>query len=149
MRISLRALAVGSTLAGVTACHDATDHDQQTVVGTIDPLHTVVPVIVAPEDVQVNQAFIVVVHTVGSSDCTTPSRNDIRESGDVVRIVPYDIIPMPGHTDVCRDDYAFHEHRLRITRATAGATRIRVVGMSAASREERLDSVETLVMVRP
>jgi hypothetical protein len=97
----------------------------------------------------VNQAFTVVVHTVGSSDCTTPSRNEVRETDDLLRIVPYDIIPIPGHTDVCRDDYAFHEHRLRITRSVAGATRIRVVGMTAAAREERLDSVETLLMVRP
>lgn len=139
------ALSLFLTLAG---CHDATDHEQQRVIGRIDPLHTVTPVIVAPEEVRVNASFIIVVHTVGSSDCTKPDGADVTQNGEVVRIVPFDIIPIPGHTDVCRSDYAFHEHRLRLTRQQAGAARLRVVGVSAASRTERLDSVELAVTVR-
>ena len=74
-------LPVIGTLATLTACHDATDHDKQTVIGRIDPLHTGVPVILAPEEVRVNQAFEVVVQTIGSSDCTTTMRSTSIGSG--------------------------------------------------------------------
>jgi hypothetical protein len=143
-------LAASAGLVVVLAgCHDATDHEKQLVIGRIDPLHTVVPVIVAPAEVRVNAAFTVVVHTVGSSDCTKPDRNEVSEEGDVVRIVPYDIVPIAGHADVCRDDLAFHDHRIRLTLGRAGTTRLRVVGLTAASRTDRLDSVEVAVAVSP
>ena len=30
--------------------------------------------------------------------------------GDLVGLVPYDIIPIPGHSDVCRNDWTAHAH---------------------------------------
>lgn len=71
------------------------------------------------------------------------------EDGDVVRIVPYDIVPIPGHSDVCQSDYAFHEHRIRLARRQPGPAWLRVVDLSAASRANRLDSAEVAVSVQP
>lgn len=142
----LAALGLGLALA---ACHDATDHEKQRVIGRIDPVHTSVPVIVAPAEAEAHEAFTVLVNTVGSSDCTKPDGGEVVEQGDVVRIVPYDIVPIPGHTDVCQDDNAFHEHRLQVVRDQAGVATLRVVGISAASRTDRLDSVEVAVTVNP
>ena len=139
---------VGLGLA-LTGCHDATDHEKQRVIGRIDPLHTAVPVIAAPAEARAGAPFTIVVHTVGSSDCTQPDRDEVTEQGDLIRIVPYDIVPVAGHADVCQDDYAFHEHRLRLTRRQVGPLRVRVVGFTAASRTDRLDSVEVGVEVRP
>ena len=130
---------VGLGLA-LTGCHDATDHEKQRVIGRIDPLHTAVPVIAAPAEARAGAPFTIVVHTVGSSDCTQPDRDEVTEQGDLIRIVPYDIVPVAGHA---------HEHRLRLTRRQVGPLRVRVVGFTAASRTDRLDSVEVGVEVRP
>lgn len=116
------------------ACHDATDHEKQRVVGRIDPSNTVTPV-------------IVVVHTLGSPGCTTPDGQEVEEDGELVRIVPYDIIPMPGHSDVCPGDYAFYEHRIRVV-PRGERLLIRAVGLSIGTRESRLDSAQVEVAVR-
>ena len=69
--------------------------------------------------------------------------------GDRVRLVPYDIIPIPGHSDVCRDDWTAHAHRFEITLASPGTARLRVVGRRAARAEGILDSLEVSVTVTP
>jgi hypothetical protein len=143
---SAAVVGLGLAFAG---CHDATDHEKERVIGRIDPVHTTVPVIVAPVEATVNAPFMVIVHTVGSSDCTKPDRDEVSEQSDLVRIVPYDIVPIAGHSDVCQDDYTFHEHRIRLTREREGPVRLRVVGLTAASRVDRLDSVEVGLPVRP
>jgi hypothetical protein len=108
----------------------------------------VVPVIVAPEAAQANVPFTVVVHTVGTSDCIKPDGDDLVILGDLARIVPYDVVPIPGHTTVCRNHYVFQEHRLSVTLPRAGAARVRVVGLSAATRGSVLDSAEVTVRIR-
>jgi hypothetical protein len=139
------AISLGLALAG---CNDATDPEIQRVIGTIDPSHTVVPVIVAPDEARAHVPFTVIVHTVGTSDCTKPDGNDLVVLGDVARIVPYDVVPIPGHSTVCRNDYAFQEHRLSVTLPRTGAARVRVVGLSASTRQSVLDSVEVTVRIR-
>ncbi|HEX6107151.1 MAG TPA: hypothetical protein VFZ26_16310 [Gemmatimonadales bacterium] len=131
------------------ACHDASDPDKQRVVGLIDPGRSTPPVLVAPAEVAVHERFIVTVHTVGSSDCTQPDGASVVVEGDLVRIVPYDIVPMPGHTDVCREDYAPHAHPLPLTLSRAGTARLRVVGRRPAGRDGVPDSVEVGVTVLP
>lgn len=42
-----------------------------------------------------------------------------------------------------------HEHRLRVVRDQGGTATLRVVGISAASRTDRLDSVEVVIAVSP
>jgi hypothetical protein len=139
------AASLGFALAG---CNDATDPEIQRVIGRIDPRHTVVPVIVAPDEARANVPFTVIVHTVGPSDCTKPDGDDLVVQGDLARIVPYDVVPIPGHSTVCRNDYAFHEHRLSVTLSRAGTARVRVVGLSAATRESVLDSAEVTIRIR-
>jgi hypothetical protein len=113
------AASLGLALAG---CNDATDPEIQRVIGRIDRHHTVVPVIVAPDD-------------------------DLVIQGDLARIVPYDVVPIPGHSTVCRNDYAFQEHRLSVTLPRAGAARVRVVGLSACTRQNVPDSAEVTVRI--
>jgi hypothetical protein len=48
------AASLGLALAG---CNDATDPEIQRVIGRIDPRHTVVPVIVAPDEARANVPF--------------------------------------------------------------------------------------------
>lgn len=139
------AASLGLALAG---CNDATDPEIQRVIGRIDLHHTVVPVIVAPDEARANVPFTVIVHTVGTSDCTKPDGEDQVVLGDLARIVPYDVVPIPGHSDVCRNDYAFQEHRVSVTLPRAEAARVRVVGLSAATRGNLLDSAEATVRIR-
>jgi hypothetical protein len=141
-----------SALAGLAlalgACNDPTDPGKQRVIGQIDPSHTAVPVIVAPREVEAQAPFSVVVNTFGSYGCSTPDGQDVSEDGDLVRIVPYDIVPRPGHTEVCPAERKVHEHHVSVVFRNRGEARLRVVGTSAASREDRLDSVEVDVLVR-
>ncbi len=65
------------------------------------------------------------------------------------RIVPYDIIPIPGHTDVCQDDYVARPHLFGLTLQRPGPARLRVVGRRAARAESVLDSLEVGLTVTP
>jgi hypothetical protein len=140
-------LLTGFALA-LGACNDPTDLGKQRVIGQIDPSHTAVPVIVAPGEVEAQAPFSVVVNTFGSYGCSTPDGQDVSEDGDLVRIVPYDIVPRPGHTEVCPAERKVHEHRVSVVFRNSGEARLRVVGTSAASRADRLDSVEVSVVVK-
>ncbi len=103
----------------------------------------------APAAVAAGERFTVTVHTWGSSDCTKPDGGDVRIEGDLVRIVPYDIIPIPGHTDVCQNDYVARPHLFGLTLQRPGSARLRVVGRRAARAESVLDSLETGLTVTP
>jgi hypothetical protein len=140
------AVVVALVLAG---CHDATDPEIQRVIGRIDRSHTGKPVIVLPAEVPAGVGFSVLVHTVGPSTCTRPDGESVTVEGNLARIVPYDVVPIPGHSDVCLSDYAFHEHRLELALPASGTARVRVVGMRASTAANVLDSVETSVTVRP
>jgi hypothetical protein len=130
-------------------CHDATDPEKQRVIGLVDLLGTSPPAIVVPAQIAANERFTVTVYTWGSSDCTKPDGGSVAVLGDLVRIVPYDIIPIPGHSDVCRDDYAAHPHVFPLTLTQAGPARVRVVGRRAARAESALDSLELAITVAP
>jgi ATP dependent DNA ligase C terminal region len=96
-------------------CEVKYDHlRKQRVIGQIDPSHTTVPVIAAPREVEAQAPFSVVVNTFGSYGCSTPDGQDVSEDGDLVRIVPYDIVPRPGHTEVCPAERKVHEHRVSV-----------------------------------
>jgi len=56
---------------------------------------------------------------------------------------------MPGHTDVCLEDYAPHAHPLSVTLTQPGIVRLRVVGQRPAGFEAALDSTEIPVTVTP
>jgi len=144
--VSRPVLAAGLGLA-LGSCNDATDPEIQRVIGRIDAHHTAVPTIVAPDEARANVPFTVIVRTVGTSDCTKPDGEDLEVLGDLARIVPYDVVPIPGHSTVCRNDYAFQEHRLSVTLPRTGAARVRVVGLSAATRESVLDSAEVIIRI--
>lgn len=105
--------------------------------------------IVAPAEVTAGEEFVVTVNTVGSSDCTTPDGGDVRVADDLIRLVPYDIIPIPGHNDVCREDYAPQRHHFPLTMTRPGPARIRVVGRRPSTNESALDSVEIPLAVTP
>jgi hypothetical protein len=133
---------------GLGACNDPTDPGKQRVIGQIDPSHTAVPVIVAAPEVEAQAPFSVVVNTFGSYGCSTPDGQDVFEDGVLVRIVPYDMVPRPGHTEVCPAERKVHEHHVSVVFRSRGEARLRVVGSSAASRADRLDSVEVNVIVK-
>jgi uncharacterized protein YfaA (DUF2138 family) len=133
----------------VAGCRDATDPEKQRVVGLVDLGATSPTAVVAPAEVAANQRFAITVHTWGSSDCTKPDGGDLRVESDLVRIVPYDIIPIPGHTDVCQHDYVAHPHLFALTLSRAGAVRLRVVGRRASRAESVLDSLEVGLTVIP
>jgi hypothetical protein len=139
---------LASLALALGACNDPTDLGKQRVIGQIDPSHTTVPVIAAPREVEAQAPFSVVVNTFGSYGCSTPDGQDVSEDGDLVRIVPYDIVPRPGHTEVCPAERKVHEHRVSVVFRNRGKARLRVVGTSAASRADRLDSVEVDVAVK-
>ena len=140
-QLSALALALG-------ACNNPTDLGRQRIIGSIDPSNTAVPVIVAPAEVEAQAPFSVVVHTYGTLGCSSPDGQDLSENGGLVRIVPYDIVAAPGHTDVCSHQSTVHEHRFRVVFSNRGEARLRVVGSSLASRGDRLDSVDVAVSVR-
>ena len=131
----------------LTACNNPTDPGKERVVGSIDPSNTYVPVIVAPAEVEAQAPFSVVVHTIGSVGCSSPDGQDVSEDGNLVRIVPYDIRAVFGHTQACPDEGTFHEHRFSVALRNRGEARIRVVGTTMA-RSDMLDSVEVAVTVR-
>jgi hypothetical protein len=58
------------------------------------------------------------------------------------------IRPSTSRGVLCRNDYAFHEHRVWITLPEVGPARLRVVGLRASTQENMLDSVEVGVDVR-
>ena len=141
--------AAAAVLLLLAGCHDATDPEKQRVVGIVDLLGTAPPAVVAPTVVAAGERFTVTVHTWGNSDCTKPDGGDLRVEGDLVRIVPYDIIPIPGHTDVCQDDYVARPHPFGLTLTRPGLARLRVVGRRASRAESVLDSLEVGVTVTP
>jgi hypothetical protein len=145
----LRPAARWALLTALAACHDATDSEKQRVIGLIEPSRTTLPVVVAPAEVAAGEEFLVTVNTVGSSGCTTPDGGDVSVTDDLIRLVPYDIVPMPGHSDVCREDYAPQRHYFPVTMAHPGAARIRVVGRRPSTNDSALDSVETPLTVTP
>ena len=146
MRASIPKFLAVFALAG---CHDATDPEIQRVIGRIDPSATGRPVIVAPDEVPAGARFTVVVHTLGSPNCTTPDGESVTVVGDVIRIVPYDIVPIPGHSDVCLGSLASHEHLVPLVAAEAGTLRIRAVGYGASFRANVLDSGEVSITIQP
>jgi hypothetical protein len=58
-------------------------------------------------------------------------------------------VPDPGHDLFCTRDYAPHPRDLSIKLQQAGPARLRVVGFSASSAQQVLDSVEVQVTVVP
>jgi hypothetical protein len=134
----------------LAACHDPTDPAKERVVGVIDAVGGSPPAIVAPAEVPRNERFVVTVYTRGSSGCTQPDGVSLAlAESDLVRIVPYDIVPLPGHADVCLEDYAPLPHPFPLTLSGPGPTRIRVVGRRDSRPQAVLDSAETTVTVVP
>jgi hypothetical protein len=133
----------------LAACHDAGDPAKQRVIGLIEPSRTTLPVILTPTEVRAGERFVVTVNTVGSSDCTTADGGDAKIAPDLIRLVPYDIVPLPGHVDVCREDYAPRHHYFPLTLSHARASRIRVVGRRPSTDPTALDSVEAPLLVTP
>jgi hypothetical protein len=131
------------------SCHNATDPEIQRMIGRIDRSNTEKAVIVLPAEVQAGVPFAVLIHTVGPSTCTRADGESVTVEGDLARIIPYDVVPIPGHSNVCPSDYAFHEHRLSLTLSGSGQRTVRVVGLRASATANVLDSVETTVMVQP
>jgi hypothetical protein len=144
----MRQLSASALVLALGACNNPTDLGKQRIIGAIDPSSTSVPVIVAPAEVEAQAPFSVVVHTYATLGCSSPDGQDLSEQADLVRIVPYDIVAAPGHTDVCTSEGIIHEHRFNVELSNKGEARLRVVGSSLASRGDRLDSVEVAVSVR-
>lgn len=140
---------LGSALLAVAACHDATDPDKQRVIGQIDVYRSSPRTLVAPAEVSADERFTVTVTTFGSSGCTTPAGSAVVVENDLVRIVPYDIVPMPGHTDVCPRDLAPFPRLVAVTLSRAGESRVRVVGRRPSGDPDALDSVEAALTVLP
>ena len=86
--------------------------------------------------------------TLGTFGCSTPDGQDVSQHGALIRIVPYDIVAVPGHTEVCPSEGIVHEHHVSVFFKNRGEARLRVVGTSVASRGDRLDSVEVGVVVK-
>ena len=133
----------------LVGCHDATDPEKQRVIGALDLLGTNPPTLVLPDEVTAGRRFTATVNTWGNSDCTLADGGSMTVVDGVVRLVPYDIIPMPGHSDLCRDDWVAHAHAFGVTLGQPGPARLRVVGRRAARAEVVLDSLEGSVTVSP
>jgi hypothetical protein len=146
MRLFTRSLC--ATALALGACNDPSDPGKARVIGRIDPSNTGVPVIVAPDQVEVQARFAVVVNTLGIFGCSSPDGQDVSENGALIRIVPYDIVAVPGHTEVCPAESIVHEHHVSVSLRSKGEARLRVVGTSVASRGDRLDSVEVALVVK-
>jgi hypothetical protein len=140
-------LVVLLTLAQA-GCSNPTDTGHMRVVGTIDPTSSSVPALVVPTEARARVAFTVLVHTRGSSDCTQPDGESLEIQGDLARVVPYDVVPSPGHAYFCLRDFGKHRHQLSITFPRSGTARVRLVGMHP-TRPGILDSVEGVVTVGP
>jgi hypothetical protein len=104
MRFRVPRPVLAGGLALSTSCHDATDVEQQRLIGRIDASNTQVPVIVAPAAVQANAPFTVIVHTTGTSGCTRPDgealevRSGMPESYPMTSCRPRDIRMSAGAT---------------------------------------------------
>ena len=133
----------------LAACHDATDAEKQRVIGAVDLLGTTPPTLVLPDELTAGRRFTATVYTWGNSDCTQADGGSMTVVDGVVRLVPYDIIPIPGHSDVCRDDWVAHAHAFGVTLNEPGTARLRVVGRRAARAETVLDSLDVSVTVSP
>jgi hypothetical protein len=101
----------------------------QRVVGRIDPSLTVT--------------------TVGFG-CATAEGGLVEVQRDLARVVPYDRVPEAGHDTLCGERIVTLLPRdLRVTLPQAGAANLRVVGLSASTPEEVLDSVDVAISVLP
>ena len=139
-------LALGLGLAA-GACGSPTDPNTERIIGRIDPSLSSRPVLWAPQDVRAGVAFLVTVTTVGSG-CTAAEGAGVEVRGDLVRIVPYDREPKPGHTFVCSMEVKVLPRDLRLTLSRPGTTHLRVVGIKP-SNDAALDSLDIPVTVRP
>ena len=136
-------------LLSVAACNDATDPDKERILGQIDAYRSSPPTLAAPSTAAAHARFTVTVTTFGSSGCTTPDGGAVAVEGDLVRILPYDIVPSAGHTDVCPRDFAPFPRLLPVRLSPAGVYRVRVVGRRPSGDHGGLDSVETTITVTP
>jgi hypothetical protein len=142
----LSAMSLG-LVAG--ACGSPTEPNTERVVGRIDPSLSSRPVVSAPAETRAGVAFTVTVTTVGFG-CTTAEGGVVEVRGDIARIVPYDRVPAAGHDTLCGERIVTILPRdLRVTLPRAGTARLRVVGLSAATPESVLDSVDIAINVLP
>lgn len=141
-------LAISLGLAAF-ACGSPTEPNTDRVVGRIDPSLSVRPVLAAPSQVRAGVPFAVTVTTVGFG-CTIAEGGAVQVSQGLARLVPYDRVPGAGHDALCVERVITLLPRdLQVTLPYAGAARLRVVGFSASTPEEVMDSVEVEVTVTP
>jgi hypothetical protein len=87
-----------------------------------------VPTIAFPSRVRVGQTFTVTVNSFGSSTCVRADGMDLSVRGDVVDLVPWDLVARGG-ARVCTDDLRAFPHSVPILAQFAGSLTLRVHGL--------------------
>ena len=144
--VALLAVSLGLT---VGACSNPTDPNTERVVGRIDPSLSSRPVVSAPQEVRAGVAFTVTVTTVAFG-CATAEGGLVEIRRNLARVTPYDRVPEAGHGALCGEAVITLLPRdLRVTLSHTGTASLRVVGLSASTPDEVLDSVDVAINVVP
>jgi hypothetical protein len=120
-----RLLILTGALVGLADCSAFTGPDTRRIVGTIDPSGTGNTVL-APDTVQAGSSFIAIIHTFGSSSCTTPDGVALKLGSSEARITPYDLVPADKGT-VCTADLAPQPHPVELRFSHVGPATIVVL----------------------
>ena len=135
-------------LAGAAACADPNEPDDWSrTAARLYPSLSSTQVIAAPLEVNVGESFTVTVTSRGSSSCTRADGMDVSFRGNVVDLVPWDLVA-PQHV-ACTDDLHAFLHHATVVGATAGPLVIRAHGRVTDEHSvTALGTVELVVQVR-
>jgi hypothetical protein len=146
--LAMRAACV-VLLAAALAC-STSDPDDARSIGVVHPGLAGTPVILAPDTVNAHQSFATVVHSFGSSSCTTPAGVDLDLDASSATITPYDVVA-EGRGTVCTADYAPRPHPVTLTFTSPGPALIVARGYSVGGTVsgKTLVTIDTHVWVLP
>jgi hypothetical protein len=138
---------LGITTAMVTLV-ECSEPDRTRAIGLLNGQPERVATIEVPSQVQVGSAFSVTVITFGSSNCTWPAGEEVTTASLLLRLVPYDEVPIDPATTCLRDLKSFpHSRQLQLD--MPGEARLRVVGYFGQGEVQVLDSIEVPIQVNP
>ena len=110
----------------LTACGNNAVRERGVIESDIIPGEEV---LLAPDTVQVNVPFEVIVQTIGGG-CTEADGMDVEVEEGLAVLKPYDLTSIPGRNEACPAIVTRPEHKAQVAFETSGTATIRVEGRS-------------------
>jgi hypothetical protein len=145
-RSVILALSLAAGTLGCANPHAPSDWTRSP--GLLIPTLSSTQTIAAPPQVRVGETFTITVNSMGSSTCVRADGMDVSRRGDVVDLVPWDVVAPSGHA--CTDDLRPFPHQTTITPQSAGSLTIRAHGLVlSGGGGKTLGTVVAVVTVTP